>query len=111
MTDKLFEDDLGLNKNEIDIKIANTLEFLVKAIDNITEFNQNELKAISILQTDYRIKRYLSAYLSNKKHIKRKHSDELIKALKTIALCVSHQNDNGLGNLDISDKKFFGRGR
>jgi argininosuccinate lyase len=78
--------------NEIDSKIANTLDLLIKGILNITEFNEKELKAISILQTDYRMKKYLAGYLSNKKHIKRKHSDELIKALKTISESISHGN-------------------
>lgn len=95
--------------NEIDVKIANTLDLLVKGILNITEFSQNELKAISIIQTDRRLASFLVKYLENKKHIKRKHSNELINALQTIARSINTSPTSDFSPAPIENKHFWRR--
>lgn len=58
---------------------------LLERIEEITEFSESELKAISILESDEYLSSLLSFYKINKKHVKRKHSSELLEALKAIA--------------------------
>lgn len=96
--------------NEIDSKIAESLNLLVGGIINITEFSDKELKAISILSTDRRLNNYLKVMLVNKKHIKRKHSVELLKALKTIAISIG-RSESATDMSSMNDRNFFKRGR
>lgn len=99
-----------IDKNsDIDSKIATSLEKLVNGILNITEFSQNELKAISVLLTDYRLREYLFPLLQNKKHIKRKHSGELQNSLKLISNAILTNNNNTLPQNDELTHRFFGR--
>lgn len=95
--------------SDIDSKIANSLEKLVNGILNITEFNQNELKAISVLLTDYRIREYLFPLLQNKKHIKRKHAVELQNSLKLISNAILNNNNGSVIPNDEISHRFFGR--
>ena len=106
------EDDfIPLDSNQdsaIDSKIAESLNLLVNGILNITEYNEKELKAISILSTDPRLNKYLEVFKSNKKHIKRKHSTEILKALKTIAISIGRtENSNDMSSMN--DRQFFNR--
>lgn len=77
------------NKNSksspIDETIANSLRDLIELLKNVTEFKPNELKAISLLQTDEYLKNMLDFYILNKKHIKRKHSKEILEAIKYLS--------------------------
>ena len=74
------------NKNDqLDVALAKSLKDLVKYIKDITEFNQFELKAISLIQTDKYMKDLLGFYIANKKHLKRRHSKEILTALKSIS--------------------------
>ena len=79
-------------------KIYQLLNRILDSLDKITEFNDRELKAISILETDPFFKEYLDFFIQNKKHIKRKHSKEILQALANIASTLRQNND--------SNKKF-----
>lgn len=83
--------------------LAKALETLIIAITNITEYSQRELKAISILSTNRYIKEMLELYVPNKKHLKRKHSLELLKSLKYVSQALSVSNDNSF-NLGLERK-------
>lgn len=67
------------------IKIIELLDSLISKIDEITEFSESELMAISIIESDIYLSQYLKLYRENKKHVKRKHAAELLEALKAIA--------------------------
>lgn len=74
-------------------KIYELLNRILDSLDKITEFNDRELKAISILETDPFFKEYLDFFIQNKKHIKRKHSKEILQALANIASTLRQNND------------------
>ncbi len=78
----------------IEITLAKSLEKLVDMLSNTTEFNANELKAISILYSDKYLKALLEFLESNRKHLKRKHSAEILQALQNIASCISANSNN-----------------
>lgn len=81
------------------IKIIELLDSLLSKIDQITEFSESELKAISIIQNDQFLSQYLNEYRLTKKHVKRKHSKELLEALRSIA--------NTLNQQEPDDKRWF----
>lgn len=90
-----------IDENEKNEKqIIQLLTRILTDLEGITEFNERELKAISILETDPFFKEYLDFYILNKKHIKRKHSKEILEALKTVASSLSFgNNQNPLGGV------------
>lgn len=93
--DEIFQ---TIEKNETDKKqIIELLTRILSDLESITEFNDRELKAISILETDPYFKEYLDFFIQNKKHIKRKHSKEILEALRVIA--------NGLSNMNGSNSQ------
>jgi len=75
-------------------KIYQLLNRILDSLDKITEFNDRELKAISILETDPFFKEYLDFFIQNKKHIKRKHSKEILRALANIASTLRQNSDS-----------------
>lgn len=77
------------------LELIKLLQDLAKKIDNITEFSDSELKAISILESDSYLSELLSFYKINKKHIKRKHSLELIEIFKAIANSIQRKEEGG----------------
>lgn len=81
------------------IKIIELLDSLLSKIDQITEFSESELKAISIIQNDQFLSQYLNEYRLIKKHVKRKHAKELLEALRSIA--------NTLNQQEPDDKRWF----
>ncbi len=72
-------------ENQQNIKIVDLLQQILDSIKEITEFNERELKAISILETDPFFEEYLRFFILNKKHVKRKHAKELLEALRNIS--------------------------
>ena len=70
---------IGENQSAKELAIAKALKGLTAKIDDITEFNTKELRAISILQTDKIYKKMFTFYLVNKKHLKRQFAKELLK--------------------------------
>jgi len=75
-------------------------ELLIR-IDKITEFSPNELRMISLLSPLHYFKPFLSFYLDNKKHYKRKHASELLQLFKHFAesfnqITKTEQNTNGI---------------
>lgn len=81
-------------KESEDDKIYQLLNRILDSLDKITEFNDRELKAISILETDPFFKEYLDFFIQNKKHIKRKHSKEILRALANIASTLRQNSDS-----------------
>lgn len=67
------------------IRKIELIERLLDQIEQITEFSESELKAISILSSDMFLNEYLQLYMKTKKHVKRKHAKELLEALRAIA--------------------------
>ncbi len=59
-----------------------TIKRFIQLIEGFTEFNDSELKAISLIQTDKYIEDLLVYYIQNKKHVKRKFAREVIEAFK-----------------------------
>lgn len=71
---------------------------LVDELKQITEFGERELKILSLFSHDNIIQELLlEYYLPNKKHRKRKHAPEILKAMKYIAKSIGSQNPLGLG--------------
>lgn len=68
--------------NELLTQFISLLKRLLEDIENITEYSPQELKDISILSTFPQMQPYIKTYTPNKKHIKRKHAQELITALE-----------------------------
>ena len=77
------------NKSEIESTLAKSLEKLIQMLSDITEFSQNELKALSLIESDRYFAHLLEYYSVNKKHLKRKHSKEILEALKEIAQSIN----------------------
>lgn len=67
------------NTTKRDLLILDLLKDLMVEVKGITEVNQNELKALSLIESDEFLKDLLSFYSSNKKHVKRKYSKEIIQ--------------------------------
>ncbi len=95
----------GNRESSLDKTLANSLSKLVDMLSEITEFSQNELKALSILQTDKYFKEFLSFFVVNKKNLKRKHAEEILRALEEIGKCVSANASNQAINLMEQTKK------
>lgn len=87
-------------ENQNSIKIIDLLQQILNSINEITEFNERELKAISILETDPFFQEYLEFFIDNKKHVKRKHARELLESLKAIAEAIQ-PNEN------ITESRWF----
>ena len=73
-------------------KLIDLMLLLTQEVSEITEFNKRELKAISILSINPFMRRFFTSndtknldYIDNKKHLKRKHSKELLKLVKYIS--------------------------
>lgn len=71
------------------IRIIDLIQDIIGKIDHITEYNENELMYISMLESDDYFAEMLSFYKENKKHVKRKHSKELLEALDKIAKTIN----------------------
>lgn len=69
--------------------LAKLMEQLTQALVNVTEFSSNELRAISMLQSDEYIAKLYDYYVKNKKHLKRKHSEEILSALEKVSNVIS----------------------
>lgn len=82
-------------ENQNSIKIVDLLQQILNSINEITEFNERELKAISILETDPFFQEYLEFFIDNKKHVKRKHARELLESLKAIAESLQSNENTG----------------
>lgn len=86
-------------ESSIDKAIAKSLNKLIDSVNNITEFKLHTLKAISVLSTDKYFRKYLQVYVDNLKHIKRKHSSEVLTALKYLSNYIKSKENGILGNL------------
>lgn len=93
------------NENAIEKTLAKSLEDLIKMLSEITEFSSNELKSLSLLQTDKYFQPFSLFYLANKKHLKRKHAKEILEALENIAKCITANQTNGIMDLTDGVKK------
>lgn len=94
--------DVSKKDSLIEKVVSDSIKDLIEMIKNITEFNQNELKSLSMIQSIEPLEKLMHFYVINKKHLKRKHSMEVLRALKYVANAVS-----GLSNDD--DKGFLSR--
>ena len=84
MSDDIFE-SVERKQDKMDVALASSLKILIGYVKEITEFNNSELKAISLIQTDKYLKKMLEYYVKNKKHLKRRHSKEIMKALENVS--------------------------
>ena len=75
-------------QNQIDGIIANSLQFLVQELSKITEFSMRDLVPLSMLQKHKYIAPHLDYLILNKKHIKRKHSKEILQAIEKISAMI-----------------------
>lgn len=81
----------AMEDSEKEKAIAKALRDLTSYFKDITEFSERELKAISLLSTDKYLSEMVEQYILNKKHVKRKHSKEILKALE---LCTKESSTN-----------------
>lgn len=65
--------------------LANAIDKLVDKFENITEYNSYELKSLSLLQTDKYLRKMLTFFIDNKKHLNRKYANEIIELAKTFS--------------------------
>jgi len=82
----------NISENDSSFEIVKLLNRIIDLLSEITEFSKSELKAISILESDKYLSRLLTFYKKNKKHVKRKHSKELLQALTEIAKAMNPNN-------------------
>lgn len=94
----------GSESNELQIAIAGCLEKLTNILSNITEFKQNKLRSYSLLQNNKYIEKLLSYEIKNIKHIKRKHSQEILTAYKFLSNYVKESGGGFLSNMFNRDK-------
>lgn len=73
------------NTTKRDIMLLDMLRNLIKEVEQITEFNESELKALSLVETDQFLADLLIYYKANKKHVKRKYSAEIREVIDKIA--------------------------
>jgi hypothetical protein len=101
-----FDPRLLQNKsgNNLENSLADSLNKLVEMLEGITEYSANELKALSILQSDRYLAAMLQNFVLNKKHVKRKHAAEILQALKHIAETIAAQA-NPMNQLGVELKK------
>lgn len=90
------------NTTKRDVMILDIVKQLLEEVKGITEVNTNELKALSLIESDEFLKDLLVYYSKNKKHVKRKFSKEIIevfqemvKALQFSALSSQNNNEGG----------------
>lgn len=82
MSEKVFE---GFNQDsQLDKSIGAGIEKLADMIDDITEYSQRDLLALSMIMTDKIMYKLVKFYIANKKHYKRKFSKELLEAFKCL---------------------------
>lgn len=74
-------------------KVGEALGEIIKLFKDIQEFSQDELKAISLLQTDKYYQVLLAYYILNRKHVKRKYAKEILTALDKLANALSQSNN------------------
>lgn len=82
--------------NDSKAKQIELLYLLTQKIDEITEFSESELKAISILESDKYLSDLLTFYKNNKKHVKRKHANELLEAFRAVAKTLEEKEQGWL---------------
>lgn len=81
------------SNQEFELKIGLVREVL-EQVKQITEFNEQELKAISMIQNDRYLQELLVFYIANKKHIRRKFSKEILDVFGKISMVVAEQAAN-----------------
>lgn len=88
-----IEKELNLNsESELDKSVSKALKKLTSMLDNITEYSKNDIMALSMIQTDPILKEMTNFFILNKKHIKRKHSKEILSAYKHLTGKISEQS-------------------
>jgi len=94
MSEKLpsFKPLVQNNENQKDKVLANSFEKIITLFENITEFNNRELKNISLLLTNKYYAKLLSFYILNKKHLKRKYAKEIILIVTEFSKILSSDN-------------------
>lgn len=97
----MIETDNSQNSNELKDKLLEQLASIVSQLKDITEFNNRELKAISVLSMNPFMRRFFTSdksknldYVDNKKHLKRKYEKTLLKTITKISESLSQSYDD-----------------
>lgn len=82
--EKKFE-KLESGSGDVSESLAKGLTRLTAMLNNITEYSDNELFALSMIQTDPIMRNMTRFYEDKKKHKDRKHSEEILEAIRLIS--------------------------
>lgn len=91
-----FRFESNKQENVLEKAVANSLSKLVNYLDNLTEYGNRELKSISVIENDKYLRNLLTKYEKNKKHVNRKFSKEILKAIKLISNYQSKDDNSGI---------------